>query len=62
MRLRLKPLELLFKNYDNTGTDKAVWHTQQILAELIQPRSRTIHSHILQLINPIWNWEEKPHQ
>jgi len=52
----------LFKNYDDTGTDKAVWHTQQILAELIQPGSRTIHYEIIQLINPIWNWEEKPQQ
>jgi hypothetical protein len=55
-RLRLGPLELLFKNYDDTGTDKAVWHTQQILAKLIQPRNRTICYEIIQLINPIWNF------
>jgi hypothetical protein len=41
------------KNYDDTVTDTAVWHTQQILAELIQPGSRTIHSGTIQLINPV---------
>jgi hypothetical protein len=55
-------LELLLKNYDETSTDKGVWHTKQILAELIQPGDRTIHCEILQLINPISNREEKPQQ
>jgi len=36
-RHRPKPLEWLFKNYDDTGIDKGAWHTKQIVAELIEP-------------------------
>ena len=56
------PLEWLFKNYDGTGTDKGSQHTKQILAELIELGSRTIRYEILELINYIWNREEKPQQ
>ena len=51
-------LEWLFKNYDDTSTDKGAWHTKQILAELIELGRRTLHYEILELINSIWNWEE----
>ena len=33
----LDRFEWLFKNYDDTGTDKRAWHTKQILEELIEP-------------------------
>jgi hypothetical protein len=55
---QIEPLEWLFKNYDDTGIGKG----KQILAELIQPGGRTIHYEILELINSIWNREEKPQQ
>ena len=47
---------------NDTGIGKGAWNTKQIVAELIQPGGRTIHCEILQLINPIWNREEKPQQ
>ena len=49
-----------YRNYDDTRTDKRSYHTKQILAELIQPGGRTIYYEILELINSIWNREEKP--
>ena len=61
-RHRPRSLEWLFKNYNDTGTDKGSWHTKQILAELIQPGGRAIHYEILELINSIWNRAEKPQQ
>ena len=35
LRLRLQPLEWLFKNHDGTGIDNGSEHTKQILAELV---------------------------
>ena len=35
-RLRRGSLQRLFKNYDDTGTEKGSWHTKQILANLTQ--------------------------
>ena len=61
-RQRPGPLEWLFKNYDNTGIDKGSQHTKQIVAELIQPGGRTVHYKVLELINSLWNREEKPQQ
>jgi hypothetical protein len=61
-RQRLRPLEWLFINYDDIGLDKGSQHTKQILAEMIKPGGRTIHYEILEIINSIWNREEKPQQ
>jgi len=61
-RLRPGPLEWLFKINDDTGLDKGSQYTKQILAELIQPGGRTICYEIFELINSLWNSEEKPQQ
>jgi hypothetical protein len=61
-RLRLGPLEWLFKNYDDTCIDRGSQHIKQILAELIKPGGRTTHYDIVEVINPIRNSEEKPQQ
>ena len=53
-------LEWVFKNNDDTSTDKGSQHTKQILAEFIQPGDRTIHFEIFELIYSIWTREEKP--
>ena len=59
-RQRPGPLQWLFKNYDDTGTDKGAQHTKQIVAELTQPGGRTIHYKVLELINSLWNREDNP--
>ena len=61
-RQRPGPLEWLYKNYDDTGIDKAAQHTKQIVAELIEPGDRTMHYEILQIMNSIWTREEKTQQ
>jgi len=60
--MRRELLQQLFKNCDDTGIDKRSRHTKQILAELIQPGSRTKHYEIHDIINSIWNREEKTQQ
>ena len=52
-RLRPETLDWLFKNYDDTNTDKRSWHTKQIPSELIHPGGKTRHYEILEHINPL---------
>jgi len=50
--LRPGTLDWLFKNYDDTNTEKRSWHTKQIPSELIHPGGKTGHYEILEHINP----------
>jgi len=57
--LRPGTLDWLFKNYDDTNTEKRSWHTKQIPSELTHPGGKTGHYEILEHINSVWNKEKK---